>query len=71
MSLGMKPTKIHKVLKFKRSAWMKKYTDFNTEKRMDASNKLEKDFFKIADQFCLSQNNGNFKKKKKCQTNKL
>ena len=47
LSLGMKLPKIHKVLKFKESDWIKKYIDFNTEKRTNAANGFEKDLFKL------------------------
>ena len=43
----MKLTKTHRVLKFKKFDWMKKYIEFNTKKSMNAPNDFEKDFFKL------------------------
>ena len=47
LQLYLSPGMKLKVLKFKQSDLMKKYIDFNTEKRMNAANDFEKDFFKL------------------------
>ena len=47
MKLGIKITKIHKILIFNEKTFLKDYIDLNTNLRKEAINDLEKDLFKL------------------------
>ena len=47
LSLGMKLEKIHRILRFHQSPWLKSYVEFNTQKRKEAKTAFEKDLFKL------------------------
>ena len=59
----MKLTKINRVLKFEQWEWMKKYIDFNTEKRMNAANDFQKDFFKLMISYVYGKTMENLQKR--------
>ena len=45
--LGLRVTKLIKVLKFHQGRWMKPFVDLNTQLRMSARNKFEEKFYKL------------------------
>ena len=44
---GMIIKKIHKIIEFRQSFWLKPYIDFNNKKRKEAENDFDKQFFKL------------------------
>ena len=44
---GMIVDKVHDIISFRQSRWLEKYINFNTQKRNEAVNDFEKDFYKL------------------------
>jgi len=53
--LGMRLTRIHRILEFTQHPWIKPYVDFNTDKRQQATTDFERDFYKLINNYVFGK----------------
>ena len=61
---GLILKRVHHMIEFGQSAWLKPYIDFNTQLRMQAKNDFEKDIFKLMNNSVFGKMMENIRKHK-------
>ena len=59
---GLILERVHCMIEFDQSAWLKPYIDFNTQLRTQARNNFEKDFFKLTNNSVFGKTMENIRK---------
>ena len=65
--LGMVLEKVHEIVSFKETKWLKNYTNFRTQKRTLAKNDFDKDFCELLNNAVHGKRMENIRKRKKLE----
>ena len=63
LSQGLILTKVHRILEFTQSNWIKPYIDFNTQKRKESTTEADKNLFKLLNNAVYGKTTGNMRKR--------
>ena len=63
LSLGLRLKRVHRALQFSEKPWLKEYINFNTEKRQEAKDSFEKDYFKLMNNSVFGKTMENIRKR--------